>query len=585
MTKFITKEFYIMKKTLAIIAATAVLAAASLTPCLSSGIMASAATMNTITITQSTSDTASHTYSAYQVFSGDFKDDGSLENIQWADEFNDLLKYIVENSTNYSTIGSDFSINMSAATVAATLEKYNDNSDEIQEFANIVADYIESKNISATATGTGTGDVEISNITSDGYYFIKDTTDKMTESAYTRYILVNMDADIGMEVNVKSGLPTVEKKVKENTKTVEYDTEGLGTKTIVGEDYNDVADYNIGDSIEFELIGSLPENFSDYNTYYYQFTDTMCNGLTLDIAGGSSTSFDNGDFTIYVGDTTNGRGTTVINTNCYTVSNNSDREFIVTFSNLNDIKDINGDDITLNADSLIYVIYTAYLNENAVIGLDGNENEVYLIYSNNPNSGGEDDHGQTPEDKNIVFTYELDTTKIDVSTQEELGGAEFKLYYEESSTKYYVQVDSSNKVTGWTTDETDASVLTSGIDGLFKVIGLDDGTYYLEETKAPIGYNLLSEAVKIVISATTENNQQWTTVDAALTNLSVTADGESGTASASTGIAKITVVNKSGSTIPETGGIGTTIFYVVGGVLVAGAGVLLITKKRAKSAQ
>ncbi|MCD7959468.1 MAG: LPXTG cell wall anchor domain-containing protein [Ruminococcus sp.] len=396
-----------------------------------------------------------------------------------------------------------------------------------------------------------------------------------------------MDADTGLEVDVKSGLPTVEKKVKENTKTVEYDTEGLGTETIVGEDYNDVADYSIGDSIEFELIGSLPENFFDYDTYYYQFIDTMCKGLTLDIAGGSSTSLDTGDFTIYVGDTTNGRGTTVINTNCYTVTDNSGSGFIITFGDLTDIEDTNGDDITLNADSLIYVIYTAYLNEDAVIGLDGNENEVYLIYSNNPNSGGKDDHGQTPEDKNIVFTYELDTTKIDVNTQEGLEGAEFKLYYEESSTKYYVQVDSSNKVTDWTTDETDASVLTSGTDGLFKVIGLDDGTYYLEETKAPTGYNLLSEAVKVMISATTKNNQQWTTtVDAALTNLSVTvADNEPGTASASTGIVEITVVNKSGSTIPETGGIGTTIFYVVGSVLVAGAGVLLITKKRAKSAQ
>lgn len=576
-----------MKKTLAIIAATAVLAAATLIPCLSSGIMASAATANTITITQSTSDTASHTYSAYQIFTGELQDDGSLESVQWTTDFNDLAGYIAENSTTYSTIGSDFSSSMTAAIAAAALENYNDNSDEIQEFATAVAAYIESKTISATATGTGTGDVEISGITSDGYYFIQDTTDNMTEGAYTRYILVNMDADTGLEVDVKSGLPTVEKKVKENTKTVEYDTEGLGTETIVGEDYNDVADYSIGDSIEFELIGSLPENFFDYDTYYYQFIDTMCKGLTLDIAGGSSTSLDTGDFTIYVGDTTNGRGTTVINTNCYTVTDNSGSGFIITFGDLTDIEDTNGDDITLNADSLIYVIYTAYLNEDAVIGLDGNENEVYLIYSNNPNSGGKDDHGQTPEDKNIVFTYELDTTKIDVSTQEGLEGAEFKLYYEESSTKYYVQVDSSNKVTDWTTDETDASVLTSGTDGLFKVIGLDDGTYYLEETKAPTGYNLLSEAVKVMISATTKNNQQWTTtVDAALTNLSVTvADNEPGTASASTGIVEITVVNKSGSTIPETGGIGTTIFYVVGSVLVAGAGVLLITKKRAKSAQ
>ena len=144
-----------------------------------------------------------------------------------------------------------------------------------------------------------------------------------------------------------------------------------------------------------------------------------------------------------------------------------------------------------------------------------------------------------------------------------------------------MKVDTDSKVAGWTDTAADATTLISDTNGLFKVIGLDDGTYYLEETKAPSGYNKLTNAVEVVITATTVNNQSWNSTPAdALTKLDVTAGGNAGTGDVATGIASINIANNKGSTLPSTGGIGTTIFYVLGGTLVVGSGIALVTKKR-----
>ena len=118
--------------------------------------------------------------------------------------------------------------------------------------------------------------------------------------------------------------------------------------------------------------------------------------------------------------------------------------------------------------------------------------------------------------------------------------------------------------------------------GLFSVAGLDDGTYKLREIKAPAGYNLLPNDVAVVIKATTANGQSWTGKAAsdALTKLEVTAGGEAGTGNVTNGIAAITIANNKGATLPSTGGMGTTVFYLAGGILAVGAGVLLIAKRR-----
>ena len=227
--------------------------------------------------------------------------------------------------------------------------------------------------------------------------------------------------------------------------------------------------------------------------------------------------------------------------------------------------------------------------------MSGQENAVKLEYSNDSywDGSGTPTTSKTPEDKVIVFTYELDVTKQDSVTDKKLKDAEFNL---KNAADKYAKVDENGYVTGWVDTVAEASVLKSDANGLFKVIGLDDGTYTLTETKAPTGYNLLNAPVTLKLDATTANGQNWDVFDAtkALTDLTLTVDtgaaqpaktpGE-GDSFGKYGVVETTVLNTSGSSLPSTGGIGTTIFYVAGGVLVVGAGVLLITKKRAKDAQ
>ena len=132
-----------------------------------------------------------------------------------------------------------------------------------------------------------------------------------------------------------------------------------------------------------------------------------------------------------------------------------------------------------------------------------------------------------------------------------------------------------------THDINNATTLKSDANGLFKVIGLDDGTYYLKETKAPNGYNILKNDIKVQIEANTSNGQDGNGNVMELQALKVKVnDGPENSGDCSNGIVNITVENNKGSILPETGGIGTTIFYIVGVVLVLGAGVLLVTKKR-----
>ena len=258
----------------------------------------------------------------------------------------------------------------------------------------------------------------------------------------------------------------------------------------------------------------------------------------------------------------------------------ADSNITVTFSNLKTVEDIaNG--------KYIIVEYSAKLNSKAVIGGAGNRNSVYLEYSNNPNQSGTGDNdntGRTPEDKVVVFTYELDTTKVDKNDpSKKLKDAKFKLYRGSGEEKQYAQV-TDDKVSGWTT-EANATELSSDAQGLFKVTGLDDGTYYLEETVAPDGYNKLTEPITVVISANTTNGQNWTNYDMTpLTKIDVTANGTRGTGDAETGVASITVANAKGSSLPSTGGMGTVLLYVAGIAVFVLAGATLVMALRRRNA-
>ena len=257
------------------------------------------------------------------------------------------------------------------------------------------------------------------------------------------------------------------------------------------------------------------------------------------------------------------------------------------------------------------VAYDAFLNENAEIGLDGNPNSVSLEFSNNPNGEGT---GRTEEDTVIVFTYELDGTKVDgADVDTKLEGAQFVLL--NGGGTRAARVDETGKLTGWVepddikggltgtndrekmnelTNEDFANAglaITSAADGTFKIAGLDDGTYFLREIQAPNGYNLLENDVELVIFADTANGQEWDGDPAtALEGLNMTfnvVDAEEVPTEVEGvlvgGTVGITVENNRGATLPETGGMGTTLFYIIGGLLVVGAGILLVVRIRMKA--
>lgn len=494
-----------------------------------------------------------HSFTAFQIFKGD-EDNGILSNVEWGDGVNSSAFLTALKGMTDSEFG--------ACTTAADVAKVLGANNGDTTLANAVA-----KLAFANKTGSGTALTSGENTLNDGYYLVVDTTPGNDEVAYNAALLQVVG---NIEIKTKTDAPSVEKKVKENVK---YNSDGG-----YGNNYNDIADYNMGDTVTFHLIGVVPD-MTYYDTYKYIFHDTMSQGLT----------FTDGSIKVYLSDDQK-------------VDNNDTNitdKFVKTHSVDETSKKTT---ITVSCDNIkpfstkkyIIVEYTATLNQNAVVGLDGNPNEVYLEYSNKPDQSGDGDTnntGKTPEDKVIVFTYELDTTKVDGQNKEtKLKDAEFVLLNADKSKVAIVNTD--GKVTGWenvpaagedgTVAYPEGSKLVSGDDGLFKVIGLDDGTYFLQETKAPAGYNLLKDPVEVKITATTTNGQNWTDGQAssALTKLEVTAAGQAGTGDTSTGIAGITIANNKGSTLPETGGIGTTIFYVVGSILVIGAAVLLVTKKR-----
>lgn len=406
-------------------------------------------------------------------------------------------------------------------------------------FAKEVAPYLTT--VAGTTNTLNEGKYVISNLAA-GYYLVKDKDNSLTgaNDSYTEYI-VKVVSDT--TATPKSDVPTVEKKVKD----INNSTDDAMT------DWQDSADHDIGDSVPFQLKATLANNVSSYTTYKVVFHDTQSKGLTYNndakvyINGTETTGFT-------VTSTVNADGTTTLTVSC------------------NDVKALGAGD-----SSVITVEYTATLNENAVLGSAGNPNEVYLEYSNNPNKSeeGNNETGNTPKDVVIVFTYKTIVNKVtknpnydpEVEGSKEyipLEGAEFTLE------KYNKKTDKWEAITVVKNDE----------GTTFTFTGLDDGNYRLTETKTPAGYNTIAPIEFTVTAA-----HDVLSDNPALTSLSGNATtGElTFTSNTTEGSLSADVVNNAGSTLPETGGIGTTIFYVLGSVLVLAAVVLLVTKKRMRN--
>ena len=496
-----------------------------------------------------------HTYEAYQVFTGTVATgEGKnkvLSDIEWGSGVNSVELVKELQSTENNPLGTDFSEKNTAADIAAVVAGYDSN--KIKKFATVVG-----KHLQTTATGTSgefnsTKQIYTISGLSAGYYLVKDkdnTVNAENHDAYTNYI---MEVVQNVEVTPKTSVPTVTKKIVENG------------------DKKNATTAKVGDVVNFELTGTLPDNYADYTKYQYEFHDTLSKGLTY-----------NGDVKVYV---KNGKAETELASTSYvvdpankqTTTPTNSTAITVKFTDLkaNTVTGANEATVTISKDSEIIVKYSATLNENAVVGEAGNTNTVNLVYSNNPNNTST---GTTKDDKATVYTFQLNVTKVDgTNSGTKLAGAKFKLYYETDNTRYYVkEVTNDNTIKSWTNTENEALELTTDSNGDITVKGLKEGTYYLEETKAPDGYNKLTAPVKVDIANDSTDIHKLD---------SVKADGVDGIVSDDKAIGTITVANNKGSTLPSTGGMGTKLFYAVGGILMAGAAIVLVVRKRRSDAE
>lgn len=514
--------------------------------------------------------TAGHTYKIYQILKGDVSGlsdgKGTLANVE---------------------VGS--SVTDASATAEAIVNALMNKADG--ELGNAAYAYVKGGNEVATVTGTGSA---VTTTLAEGYYVVTDEYTTTGSDSLSRY-LVAVAGPTTMDP--KTETPSIDKKIVDTDKNAAMD-DNSKTDTAA-----------IGDTIEYEITGSVP-NYDGYTYYYYVVDDTLSKGLTLDADS----------FAVKVGDTTLTKGSDYY---VYT-TNNADgtTNFRLAFENIK----------KYTVDAAISIKYNATVNEDAVIGTDPNTNTAKLIYSNNPSQsdrgdkegvpgepGGNVPTGETPDYITKTYVTQIKLTKVDQDGNA-LNGAEFTLtgtnltkvkfttatnfteaadgsYYKlksgaytetaptdatadlyESTTTKYTKTTSTNVVEA-SGSGADANVKAFvGDDGILYFTGLDKGTYTLTETTTPTGFNTI-DPINFEIKGTIDG--ATATVGG---NITWSSDNQNLTWNEASQTFEITITNIAGKLLPSTGGIGTTIFYVAGTILVLGAAVLLITKKRMRRA-
>lgn len=510
------------KKFTAAIAAT--LMAASLSIPMATSFTASAAsiTINGISTKQA------HTFEVYQVLTGTLDEAKKLNDMKWG---SGVTSFNGANVTTGKELSKSEFEAISAVTDARTL--ITGDAPLLVLSGTKACDDVTSTSNTVTISGLA-----------DGYYIVKDTTNLGNADDANSAWIVQVADDV--TVDIKNAKPTVDKQIADNDDGVETgDNNGWG----------ETADHAINESFQFKLTATIPADadLAAYETYKLTFNDTMSAGVTFDSIE-----------SVKVGDTTL---TAAQYAETATAADN--KAGLSWTLSIEDVKAIAGASFG-TAPVTVEVIYNAHLNENAIVSKESvdsisdiNKNTVSLSYSNNPDSTGTGTtDGKTTEDTVWAFTYEVDNTKYANSKAAEniLAGAEFNLKNAEGTPITF-------KLVGrfYIPDASGSATLTSAEGtGQFNIKGLDAGTYTLTETKTPDDYNKCDD-ITVVIKATHEEN-----ADEASAKLSL--GGSSNMVN--------DVINKSGSTLPSTGGIGTTLFYLGGGCMVAVAGIFLITKKR-----
>ncbi len=462
-----------------------------------------------------------HTYTYYQLFVGDLAEDETthqrtLSNVKWGNDVVSSITIEVAEGTPMT-----FSPKAGEAVPQEVLDYVaqlpgKTATDAAQNTADIIGAWVQ---------GDGTPLSEAGADVLTGYYVIKDAYTDPTASQTTTLSTYICEVVGPTEVVPKAGTTTSQKKVKDVN-----DSQAASNTNPTG--WQDSADYDIGDEVPFQLTATIASDYAKYDTYKLTFHDHQSAGLDYPQ-----------NVHVYVNGNEITQGFEVVQGE----EGVDPCTFEVRFANLKSIPGV-------EAGSVITVEYTSALNKDAVIGDQGNPNESHIEFSNNPNN--ENETSNTPDDKVIVFTYKLVANKFN-EKNEALTGAGFTLYKKNAAGEY-VAVGKEIKGESLTT---------------FEWKGLDDGDYKLVETTTPSGYNTM-EPKEFKITA----DHDVDSADPKLTKLESTL--ESFTAELSTGKIEGDIMNQKGSTLPSTGGMGTTLLYTIGGVLVAVSAVGLVARRK-----
>lgn len=465
-------------------------------------------------------DTTDSQYVAYKLF--DATDDGK-----------DHFSYTV--NSKYEDVLKEVTGKTTGAEIVKYLDSIKNKAADVREFADKVYAKVKDMPADYTATSGKFADVD------QGYYLIAQKKVGTTE-AYS-LVMLGTAGKKELKVTPKTGVPTFEKKIKEKNDSTGQET-----------GWQDASDYDIRDDVPFKLTGTVSDKYDNYKTYYYAFHDKMDDTLQF-----------NADSVVVK---ING---TVVEKSKYTlVTSPTDKcTFEVVFNDLKKVSPKKPENVTVE--------YTAKLMGTAKLGSEGNFNRGKLEFNNNPyyeGDGKPETPGETPWDEVVVFTYKLIANKTD-GDGNALEGAGFTLYKFDKDKNKYVKVEE----------------IPAGTTTTFEFTGADAGKYKLVETTVPDGYNKADDLVFVVKGTYEAVNNDDPLKAPRLTNLeifdengnSITGENKVFTTNLEHSTATTNIKNLTGSELPSTGGMGTTVLYAAGTLMILAAAAFLVMKKKAES--